>query len=263
MFTLPCLGYLDLLDEYRTAFIYQIPRLTTNISQNIHALTLHSLINEIESSSPQSKPALEQRFFIAHALGKTVLSVHESGWVHKNISSRGVAVFPGTMGQDAARGRSFAGGHAFVPYLTDWGYARLDLDATDLLDDFEAEPNFYRHPIRQGHPNATFTKEHDLYSLGVVLLEIGVWKTISNLFATQIKLMTEEKQLPPRETIRNWLLDIARGDLAKEMGSAYTGAVLECLNGDFGIESDDEHKTGLSMAFRSKVVDVVAAGVVL
>lgn len=161
------------------------------------------------------------------------------------------------MGQGTARGRSSGGGHAFIPYLTGWGYARLDLGVTDLLD-FEAEPNFYRHPVRQGHPNATFTEEHDLYSLGVVLLEIGVWKTISNLFATQIKLATERKQLPPRDTIRNWLLDIEKGGLVKEMGSAYTGVILECLNGDFGIGSDDEHKTGLSMAFRSKAVDVVA-----
>jgi serine/threonine protein kinase len=263
MFTLLCLGYLDLPDEYRMAFIYQIPQSTINISKDIQALTLHGLINKIDSNSASSKPALEQRFFIAHALGKTILSIHESGWVHKNISSRGVAVFPGTMSQGAARGTGSAGGHAFIPYLTDWGYARLDLGATDLLDDFEAEPNFYRHPIRQGHPNTAFTKEHDLYSLGVVLLEIGVWKTISKLFATQIKLVTERKQLPPRDTVRKWLLDIAKNDLPKEMGNTYTGAVLACLNGDFGVGPDDKHKTGLSMAFRSKVVDVIAAGLIL
>ena len=31
----------------------------------------------------------------------------------------------------------------------------------------------YRHPERQGQPLTTFKKTHDIYALGIVLLEIG------------------------------------------------------------------------------------------
>jgi len=38
------------------------------------------------------------------------------------------------------------------------------------------ENNIYRHPERQGKPQTTFKTIHDLSALGIVLLEIGLWK---------------------------------------------------------------------------------------
>lgn len=54
---------------------------------------------------------------------------------------------------------------------------------------FEPNRDIYRHPERQGQPTTPFKKIHDIYSLGVVLLEIGLWepaiKLQRNLFAPQ------------------------------------------------------------------------------
>ncbi|CZR43681.1 uncharacterized protein FPRO_07402 [Fusarium proliferatum ET1] len=255
MFVLECVGYIDQPDEHQTIFVYQPPQSIASQNQALKIVTLHDIIQS--GNCPFS---LGHRFFIAHALGTTILNVHGSGWVHKNISSHGVTVFPlGKPISSDSNGRDFD----HVPYLTGWGFARPELGGTELLQDFEVEPNFYRHPARQGNPGSTFTKEHDIYALGVVLLEIGLWKTISELFAKQISIAEDRQELPPKETIRKWLLDLANGDLAQRMGKAYTSAVLACLSGRFGVESDDEHKTGLSVAFREKVVDAIGIGMAL
>ena len=54
---------------------------------------------------------------------------------------------------------------------------------------FEPSRDIYRHPERQGQPTTPFKKIHGIYSLGVVLLEIGPWepaiKLQRNLFAPQ------------------------------------------------------------------------------
>jgi hypothetical protein len=38
--------------------------------------------------------------------------------------------------------------------------------------------NVYRHPLRQGdRPAEAYRMQHDIYSLGVCLLEIGLWES--------------------------------------------------------------------------------------
>ncbi len=38
--------------------------------------------------------------------------------------------------------------------------------------------NFYRHPERQGpRPEEACQVQHDIYSLGICLLEVGLWDT--------------------------------------------------------------------------------------
>jgi hypothetical protein len=37
-----------------------------------------------------------------------------------------------------------------------------------------AARDVYRHPERQGRPQKLFKKVHDIYALGVVMLEIGM-----------------------------------------------------------------------------------------
>ncbi|KAG5747908.1 hypothetical protein H9Q69_009900 [Fusarium xylarioides] len=255
MFTLECVGYIDQPDEHQAIFLYQPPHSTASQNQVVEIITLHNLIKVRNCQF-----SLGHRFFMAYALATTILNVHGSGWVHKNISSHGVTVFPiKTTVVSGSNGKDFD----HTPYLTGWGFARPELGGTELLQDFEVEPNFYRHPARQGNPGSTFTKEHDIYALGVVLLEIGLWKTISELFAKQIRIAEDKQELPPKETIRKWLLDLANKDLTQRMGKMYTSAVLVCLSGGFGVESDDEHKTGLSVAFREKVVDAIKVGMAL
>ena len=79
--------------------------------------------------------------------------------------------------------------------------------------------------------------QHDVYSLGVCLLEIGLWNTlvVPEPYPKPGKLLHIEKQLamtnPLRAAweIKNILTHMARTFLPTLMGTSYTDVVLSCL----------------------------------
>ena len=272
IYSLQCLGYKDEAEKERTVFVYRLP--SQNASNHVHdaakgLTTLHDLINWVDPQTKRpTKPSLEDRFAIAHCLALTTLNVHGSLWVHKNIWSRGILLFEQTQGGHigllsgtapaASASLCKDGGRRphLVAFLGDWGYARPVGGGTEMRSDFEIEPNLYRHPDRQGVPNQQFSRLHDLYALGVVLLEIGLWKTVSRLFESRIKEGQRTGKLPKARDVRAALTSLAQRDLPKEMGGAYAAAVVACLTGDFRQTSEAE----LSLDFREKVVDTIAGG---
>ncbi|OJJ66421.1 hypothetical protein ASPBRDRAFT_49055 [Aspergillus brasiliensis CBS 101740] len=272
IYSLQCLGYKDEVENERTVFAYRLPiHDTDNQSSTVQngLTTLHSLINQVDPQTKRpTKPSLEDRFAIAHSLALTTLNVHGSLWLHKNIWSRGILLFEQTqdnavelmsklsLATTATASKDGPRQPRLRAFLGDWGYARPVEGATDMRMDFEIEPNFYRHPDRQGDPRRPFSRLHDIYALGVVLLEIGLWKTVSRLFETRIKEGQRTGKLPKSRDICAALTSLAQRDLPKEMGSAYASAVVACLSGNFRKGSDPE----LSLDFSQKVVECVAEG---
>ncbi|RAK90439.1 hypothetical protein BO79DRAFT_208303 [Aspergillus costaricaensis CBS 115574] len=271
IYSLQCLGYKDDAEKERTVFAYRLPLHDTDdnsmpVQNNL--TTLHSLINQVDPQTKRpTKPSLEDRFAIAHCLVLTTLNVHGSLWLHKNIWSRGILLFEQTQDNGVelmskltltttATSKGGLRKPRLLAFLSDWGYARPVEGATDMRSDFEIEPNLYRHPDRQGDPSRPYSRLHDIYALGVVLLEIGLWKTVSRLFETRIKEGQRTRKLPKGRDVRAALTSLAQRDLPKEMGSAYASAVVACLSGDFRKGSDPE----LSLDFRAKVLDCVAEG---
>jgi hypothetical protein len=63
--------------------------------------------------------------------------------------------------------------------------------------------------------------------------------------------------------VRKALLERARADVPREMGETYARAVERCLKGDFSVGEDGDERTGLSVAVREMVVEVIAGGVKL
>ena len=94
---------------------------------------------------------------------------------------------------------------------------------------FEPSRDIYRHPERQGQPTTPFKKIHDICSLGVVLLEIGLWEPA-------IKL--QRILFAPQSSMRRCLESRA--------GKRYKEVVLKCLQGDFGVE-DNTYERGYEM----------------
>jgi hypothetical protein len=84
--------------------------------------------------------------------------------------------------------------------LTGWGLARPADGDTLQLANYEIIPNLYRHPKRQGQPTISFRNEHDVYALGVVLIEIGLWQTVDQIFVTEI----QKGHVPPTCVTKWW-----------------------------------------------------------
>jgi hypothetical protein len=96
-----------------------------------------------------------------------------------------------------------------------------------------------------------FRKIHDIYALGVVLLEIGLWepaiKLEKNLFAHASNSYAVQAQL----------IKHAQKRLESRVGRKYKDIVIKCLTGQFGVQDDTKEDLRLQQAFRTQVVDVL------
>ena len=98
-----------------------------------------------------------------------------------------------------------------------------------------------------------FRSEFDIYSLGIILVEIGLWKTASSM-----KREAEKKLLDYRDELRTTYCD----GLRSRMGEGYWRATQRCLNNDFDfddIPKDAEEGLALDLAFEKQVVSVLEA----
>ena len=262
IFALECIGFVDQPTEERSVFLYKLPASDGETGTSL--TTLHAFINAVDSTNkrPLKRPSLNDRFSMAYTLALTMSNVHASSWVHKNIWSRGILLFLETQsGVNASnlykQRLTPTPGSRIISYLSDWGYARSEQQHTDMNSDFEIEPNLYRHPRRQGRPTQQFNRLHDIYALGVVLLEIGLWVTLSRLMEAKIREAKTSGKLPRPRQVLEELVALATINLPKEMGAGYTKAVITCLNGDFrGTDGPT-----LAVDFQEKVIDVLKGGV--
>lgn len=117
--------------------------------------------------------------------------------------------------------------------------------------DFEPKRDIYRHPDRQGQPMETFKKIHDIYALGVVLLEIGLWEPAIKFQKDMFSTATN-----PR-AVKEQLIKYAQRRLDSRVGLKYKNIVIKCLTGNFGVEDDTKEDLKLQQAFRHQVVDVI------
>ena len=282
LLTLRCIGYIDQPEKYQMQFVYDPPK--KNIMQEEPAVTtLHALIagtaptmttseqrflqlwqdlwlgtGEKWTTRHKPKQSLRTRFFLAYALALTVLNIHSSGWVHKNLWSHAIIVIPSTNGIQRS------GAQHLIPYVAGWGVARpTSVETTDMKPITEIEPNLYQHPHRQQQPSIKFTFIHDVYSLGVLLMEIGLWNCVSNLFQRQIQQATHSRKAPRIDLLQRAWIDGLKEEVQIEMGDIYAEAVERCLMGTFGVEKDDANETNLAVAFTNLVVEAIRPGLIL
>jgi serine/threonine protein kinase len=45
----------------------------------------------------------------------------------------------------------------------------------------QIELDYYQHPEKRWNPGARYNRAHDVYSLGCVLLELGLWETLASV----------------------------------------------------------------------------------
>jgi len=208
----------------------------------------------LHTATPSS---LSTKFDMARELAKSVSFVHTFGFVHKNIRPESVLVYPGGSGQDQSM---FLLGLENFRREDGWTQRRGD----DALD-----RNLYRHPSRQGDsPQEDYVMQHDIYSLGVCLLEIGFWNSFVQYDAADGRpIPSDLLGLPPsasptqlayvlQTSGTHELLRLARSQLPRHMGTKYAEIVETCLtclepyNADFGDAREFEDEDGIRVGAR-------------
>lgn len=185
------------------------------------------------------KPSLNERSQIALAIVETILQLHTSGWLHKGIRSGNILFLDmGDFKWDA--------GKAIGPYLAGYDYARPDNGQTEATP-ARPELEIYRHPHAQGPSGSNFRKNFDLFALGCVLLEIGLWtnlQTILGKSSGRTDSPVDWAQINSAKTrlLYNGGKNEDLGNLSFHAGDTFKEIVMLCLYADDD-DPDDEDLT--------------------
>src|SRR3569833_2976499 len=226
-----------------------------------------SLRHRLLSGPDGMHDSLSARFDLARQLVKAVSYVHLFEFVHKNIRPETILILSKGIREHADAGGGEAGADAETAVLVGFDVLRDAEGKTQRLGDDDWEKNLYRHPQRQGRtPETDHNMRHDIYSLGVCLLEIGLWESLIGYDKTsaaktnsadgeepealdQLSLATTNlrpSSISPRlrvegqamsgpellkapEHVKDSLLHLARGSLRRNMGTKYSRVVETCL----------------------------------
>jgi hypothetical protein len=160
--SLKCVGWQHDPLGFRYIIDFEIPPRYQSIEGSY--FSLHATIKDMKGPG---RPSLDERMRMAWLLSKAIEKWHAVGWVHEGISSSNVLFF--TLKQKDKIDYS-------VSFLHGFDFSRPDSDPSlgQPIDNIAF--NVYRHPERHSVTRKGHRKIHDIYSLGVVLLEIGLWQ---------------------------------------------------------------------------------------
>lgn len=231
--TLKCLGYFEDPKQPRFGLVYELPRFVYNGPVDAHRredlkpATLYDLLqaasksSNVTDASLHMTPALEVRFRLALEIARTFSRLHMDEQVHKDINSGNIIVFHNPsatlpLGRGVSRVSKY---DLRAPYICSF----------DMFSEYNVEAvpttplhNVYRHPDdpQAGNPACgIYGVQYDLYSLGLVLLEVGMWLPISDIFKSKYSLSDFKLRLQ----------DIWTRKLQSRCGTSYMEVVRDCL----------------------------------
>jgi hypothetical protein len=252
---LKCKGAMKTTSTNSISFVFRVPDEFDRIR------SLRQLL--LADRAPES---LTTRLQIAQSLAKAVYFVHLYEFVHKNISPETILSLGRTT--DAELGSEVC--------LVGFQVIRYAYERTNTAE-LGWRSALYQHPNRlvQGDDKkVTFVMQHDMYSLGVCLLEIGLWESLvayggedeKTQLSSTYGLGQDTTTMAGLEADKQKLLALSRGPLRARMGDKYSKVVETCLtcldedNVDFGdpreFQDDDEIEVGAM--YIAKVIDIMA-----
>jgi hypothetical protein len=211
-------GYFEDADNARFGLLYETPnRLQTSpasVSNRMQPfmVTLSDLLSDKEF-----EPPLEIKYRLAYNLATSVFDLHSKGVIHGNLSSTNVSFFE-LEKSNSGDSHQLNDVDVRRPYLTSFDI--FPDTATRQSDDsgVNHESLLYKHSLDPRlTPYTVLTPESrslDLYSLAMLLLEIGLWTPARLLAAQNINLSTN-----PKDTSKK---------LASRCATSYTRAVKAC-----------------------------------
>lgn len=214
-----CLGCIrdDQEDGPRFGLLYDATGYAVEGSRDL--LTLRQMI----VSRPA--PSLTKRLTLAKKLAESLFYLHAVNWLHKGFRSESIVFFPAQTG--AVKSGS---SHPDIsePIVSGFDFSRPDVAGeVTLREQSTIDHDLYRHPELLEYPRPRSRKDHDIYSLGLVLTEIALWSPIESIVAVERRQRfvpeIRKRILNADQVIHNKLLD--------RVGEKYAAAVRACVGG--------------------------------
>ena len=224
--TLHCSGYFHEPSQMRFGLVFDFPDLApANHGQSeLEVFTLRHVLKT--TGHRKSVPHLGDRFKLACKLARSIANFHKGNWLHKSISSFHIIFFP-PPGNSAIRCLTqphiIGINHSRPDDGFEWTSGPASMEDAAYLD-FQ-HPEYLKHPQR-------YRAEFDYYSLGLVLLEIGLWQPLSAI--------TKDREGLSPEKLRETLLTDVLPGLCRTVGHRYFSVVDKCLGHHF-IAGDSGH----------------------
>ncbi|KAI1631179.1 kinase-like protein [Biscogniauxia mediterranea] len=223
-------------------FVYRYPEGTGSAPT-----TLLQLLNEGETGR-KARPLLGDKFYLAFALADFLKEFHTIGWLHENFTSHNVLFWKPPTAKEA-------NGPAFTHDLRQPFVVGLQKSRPDgsfwQTDGPTSDPALqdYQHPEYAN--TGRYRQAFDYYGLGILLLEIGLWRPLRSWQSKFQRLDLTE--------VREELRKICKARLGAAMGVAYRDVTLRCMDGSLeaGIHGKGDVPSDRAAALRSFTETVV------
>ncbi|KAH8764591.1 hypothetical protein BGZ57DRAFT_955960 [Hyaloscypha finlandica] len=224
------------LQDQRFTFVFAFPKDRTK------PRSLRDVFLDPINTPPPPIPR-NFRFILPRKLAESICHVHEQQLVHKCLRPESVLLFEPSPGHSSELKYPKSLGS---PTLADWQYARTTFQVSrrEAYDDWTLA--MYQHPKRQALPGEVAESKykigHDIYSLDVCLLEIGLWDSfiiydnnvpkLSHLLS-EVKAKCKKENSPVSQNLtesqikQKVYITVAGDQLSYEMGEAYSKLVIK------------------------------------
>ncbi|CAD6564902.1 MAG: hypothetical protein ASARMPREDX12_004493 [Alectoria sarmentosa] len=218
--TMRLLGWFVDPHRRRYAFVYEVPGPASlsirELDQRHSPQSLLSFLQHAADAVSNNMPCLEDRFRLAFRLALSLLHIHAKGISHRNINSSNV-VFVNEVRPTDANSMPWKEGAIRHPLLTSFDTCAEDTRAPHQESFISS---IYRHPMAESGKRTAYKPAYDIYSLGLILLEVGLWMPIHQLWKAKYSLQTFKARL---QTVYS-------KKLAGKCGNRYMRVVEYCLS---------------------------------
>lgn len=213
----PCLGYVKSRTQYgepRLGVVFEKP------SDTWSGANLESL-RDLLGKRP--KPPLCSRISLCKALAQCLHSFHAVNWLHKGLRSSNILFF----------GTETEWQYLCRPYVTGFDLSRPG-EEPELTEQAVFDPlrDIYRHPLAQSGENSShYRKSYDIYSLGIIFLEVAHWKPIEVLLEVSnlVDIKFHELQGVRRLLLKGSSMDTSTVEIINHSPDLVTKNVASCL----------------------------------
>ncbi|RLL96548.1 hypothetical protein CFD26_104892 [Aspergillus turcosus] len=236
-----CHGYVEVEDENDEPTFGLVFGIQDDaLSHSFSIYTLYELFHEMP------KPSLTARVSLARALAESIYHFHAINWLHKGVRSESILIAKPEGGQSDLSN----------PYISGF-----DLSRPKIMDNMTEKPAFdplrdlYRYPAAQSScPDQQYQKSYDLYSLGIVMMEIAHWKRLEDI----LELGSPQDLRPPAlQGIRRRLLgDLDAPGEDQQYGSSLKSTYLENLSAEVG----EAYQHMVEICLRSDEIELPIVG---
>ncbi|KAI1080954.1 hypothetical protein F5B20DRAFT_85075 [Whalleya microplaca] len=188
-------------------------------------MTLEELI--MYDQFPETDVPLNECLKVAYKLAEAIFFLHTAGFLHKNITSHSVVIlrrFGPQVGEEGPQqmvDEAYLMGFDLIRGIEATTYNEGASHQRDQRQRNIWDFDIFQHPHRlRGVNSPRYIKTYDVYSLGVVLLEIGFWRTLPMISG---QLEKKDPSLWGEE------LALIVPDMSRRVGERYKRMVQWCL----------------------------------